>query len=310
MGHKLRDPRHRPLQDASSSFRNTFLSTRFARSSGWWWIDQISIDQGHIAERSQQVTVMPKIYRRARKVIIWLDNLSKVTMEALNLGLLNEPYANGHDSRRIDKNRQVVRELSSHAYWSRVWTVQEVVLARNVDIVYTSGSLPLAKAQQIVARLDDRMLAASSMFKWFIQNATNLGQTPPRYSHYRLDHMVQYFSNAGCSDLRDKVFGIQGLLKESKRIRIDYSKTVEQVLLDAVEQIIRDWPDEMPFRYLLSTCLKLGEGMLPKGMVLHNMFDRLEPFNMVFRSDEHIEEKKIQLLAAFRTTVVSFKSMT
>jgi hypothetical protein len=38
----------------------------------WLWIDQISINQGDLQERSHQVQLMPKIYKRAIRTVIWL----------------------------------------------------------------------------------------------------------------------------------------------------------------------------------------------------------------------------------------------
>src|SRR5450432_1151502 len=40
--------------------------------SHWFWIDAISINQGHNAEKSIQVPMMSSIYTRATKTIIWL----------------------------------------------------------------------------------------------------------------------------------------------------------------------------------------------------------------------------------------------
>lgn len=285
-----------------------FLATRFARSGGWWWIDQISINQRDIVERNEQVAVMPSIYGRARKVCIWLDNLSEPTMEALNLDFLIPPSTG--DSKREEKNRQAIGELSSHAHWSRLWTVQEAVLARNVEITYASGSISLEQAQKIVTALEKHGRAAATSFEWFVQNATKLAQGPATSDYYRFDTVVDHFIDAGCSDPRDKVFGIQGLLDQEQRTPIDYSKTTKQVLLDAVEQIIRDWSEDTPFRDLPSTCLRLGVAMLPKEMALHNVFDRLEPMNVVVRGCDPVEVKKLHLQAAFRALVDSLQIMT
>ena len=38
----------------------------------WFWIDQICINQGDIGERSHQVQLMPQIYSRAIRTVVWL----------------------------------------------------------------------------------------------------------------------------------------------------------------------------------------------------------------------------------------------
>ncbi|KAF1996292.1 hypothetical protein P154DRAFT_443836, partial [Amniculicola lignicola CBS 123094] len=68
----------------------------------WLWIDQICINQRDVFERNHQVKRMSTIYSQCETVIIWLAKASDAYV-----GALKDPY------------------------FTRVWVVQEVLLARH-----------------------------------------------------------------------------------------------------------------------------------------------------------------------------------
>lgn len=55
------------------------------RDVQWIWIDAICINQKDLEERKAQVLLMRKIYGRAHKTIVWLQNGAIVAKEALSL---------------------------------------------------------------------------------------------------------------------------------------------------------------------------------------------------------------------------------
>lgn len=50
-----------------------------------FWIDSICINQMDDQERSQQVSIMGRIYQQARQVVIWLGDTDSSTEEAISL---------------------------------------------------------------------------------------------------------------------------------------------------------------------------------------------------------------------------------
>lgn len=48
------------------------LSTQDGEHHSYFWIDQISIDQGNVLEKNHQVVLMAKIYRLACGITAWL----------------------------------------------------------------------------------------------------------------------------------------------------------------------------------------------------------------------------------------------
>lgn len=55
-----------------TNLRSALFNLRYEDRHRILWVDAICIDQGSIGERSQQVSIMGEIYRRARRVLIWL----------------------------------------------------------------------------------------------------------------------------------------------------------------------------------------------------------------------------------------------
>jgi hypothetical protein len=102
----------------------------------WFWIDAICIDQNYIQERNHQVGLMANIYRGADAVIIWLG-------EAADDSDLAKRFLARCGSNRRPKPPQslfseeeivAVSKRWRRRYWKRVWVIQEIVLARDIEV--------------------------------------------------------------------------------------------------------------------------------------------------------------------------------
>jgi hypothetical protein len=126
------------------------------------WVDAISIDQSSLEERAAQVKIMDRIYKQARKVIIWLgpaDSMTRPALYALS-ALAKVPRERWwqvnsgtgmFDPRTYEllgipqisiEQWKAVRALYRRSWFSRAWTIQEAVLAR--DAVVQCGSLQVS----------------------------------------------------------------------------------------------------------------------------------------------------------------------
>jgi hypothetical protein len=126
------------------------------------WVDAISIDQSSLEERAAQVKIMDRIYKQARKVIIWLGPADSMTRSALYAlyALAKVPKdrwwqinsgTGMFDPRTYEllgipqistEQWKAVRALYRRSWFSRAWTIQEAVLAR--DAVVQCGSLQVS----------------------------------------------------------------------------------------------------------------------------------------------------------------------
>lgn len=111
------------------------------------WIDAICIDQGNINERSAQVARMGEIFREATKNRAWLGLAS--AGDAIELHNISKMYRSG----ALEYNQ-------TEAYWSRIWIVQECVLARVLVLQcgeHTINPYALSKYASLVGHLAEPM---------------------------------------------------------------------------------------------------------------------------------------------------------
>lgn len=125
---------------------------------GLIWIDAICINQSSVEERSAQVRIMDRIYKQARKVVVWLGPSDSMTKPALNaihtisnvsMDACKEVYGKSISNPKhyeklgipfISKEEWLaIRALYQRSWFSRAWTVQEYVLAR--EAVLQCGSI-------------------------------------------------------------------------------------------------------------------------------------------------------------------------
>lgn len=109
------------------------------------WIDAICINQKDVVEKSSQIPNMPYIYKRCQKCVIWLGEIDpEIETSELEFHPWNEIYEpkcldeNGWGKGRILLDRDVAlwKHLTSNPYWERVWIIQEIGLARKLEMMY------------------------------------------------------------------------------------------------------------------------------------------------------------------------------
>ncbi|KAL2059892.1 hypothetical protein VTL71DRAFT_10047 [Oculimacula yallundae] len=98
------------------------------------WIDAICINQKDRAEKTSQVSMMGTIYGHAHRVNIWLSHSTEVMRAAFEYirqstgqKLSFDKIADEH----LNELKNGFEQLTSHPYWTRVWTVQEAALNEN-----------------------------------------------------------------------------------------------------------------------------------------------------------------------------------
>jgi hypothetical protein len=89
------------------------------------------VDQQSTTEKNHQVQMMADIYKAAREVIIWLD--SKDTTEAVN-NLVQLIQAGPSSASGVVCDLKLsewtaVWMFRQSTYWTRLWVVQEILLA-------------------------------------------------------------------------------------------------------------------------------------------------------------------------------------
>ena len=143
-----------------SNLRSALLRIRHATKARQLWVDAVCINQKDEDEKSQQVKQMGEIYASAERVLIWIgEDLADEAEECFALiretnGYLMEqlakckdvtelPFiAHGNGSICADPRKwDTVRHLMNSEWFTRVWVLQEVGLARSALILWGKSSM-------------------------------------------------------------------------------------------------------------------------------------------------------------------------
>jgi hypothetical protein len=203
------------------------------------WIDGLCIDQQNKTEQASQVQLMNQIYSRATLVAIWLG--PEADDSELAITLLQEIEKGGLSNQRIratnNTDSAALLSLLQRDYWSRLWVVQEVYLAREKRVYCGSSQLPW------------NIYRVASDAVWEGESNPYLRRGPSSFLNISLSMILGADSLLealrACrrklsQNPRDKVFGLLALLREDirKEIPVNYTQTVKALYIHVATYII------------------------------------------------------------------------
>jgi hypothetical protein len=196
------------------------------------WVDAICINQEDLEERNHQVSRMASIYNQAKSVIIWLRQPEIGCERALRFlqdALQSEIEQTKIRFFRWDEDTEIltgVQILAGKPYWTRLWVIQEVILATDVQVQCGAYCVPWTSLKYLCHHLQSksRALATSRMLVFAAGH--------PGTRTMNLSYLCWMHSKAECENDLDKVFGLWALASEccQQAVPVDYSLTLEQVL--------------------------------------------------------------------------------
>lgn len=192
------------------------------------WVDAICIHQGNLQERNHQVGLMNRIYSNAARVHICVEDPGRAYSHCVS-------WLENHSSRDISwplgtAAKSQLEALFACRYFSRVWVIQEVALAKNLTLHVNRGHVELTS--RCLLRLKD--ICTTSGVK--LPGVLGVIGT----QNYTVFDILRVSMDASCSDPRDHIYGVHSLLQSSFRsmVPVDYSKSVNDVLIDVVKACI------------------------------------------------------------------------
>ena len=263
-GHTVRVTRN--LHDFLAILHNAPSDELPYEESMWFWADQISLNQFDAVERNHQVSLMGEIYSHATEVFAYIGTLpTTFPMHRFVIRVYQPP-----ESWRIDDeaDRDAVRTvlyMLTEKYWSRLWIVQELLLAKKITIWYgkffvRSTVLALAMVQELPwkqhitglqtlntdwkqADIEKRCLLQTleqqkRVFALLRGHHTLSHKDSDGFSLTHLDAIIDQFYDCECQDSRDKIFGLQALVMPTERIPIDYTIDREQLNVQVLRQLV------------------------------------------------------------------------
>ena len=112
------------------------------------WVDAICINQTDAEEKSRQVTIMPSIFSAAFRVVAWLGAStasSELAME--RLARLQDIPPTAESARNSlpsmsEETWSAIQDLLRRPVFLRSWIVQELIVARNIEVMCGTQCLP------------------------------------------------------------------------------------------------------------------------------------------------------------------------
>ncbi|KIX00455.1 uncharacterized protein Z518_10595 [Rhinocladiella mackenziei CBS 650.93] len=202
------------------------------------WADAICINQDDVTEKNQQVRMMDQIYRNATVVSVWLGLVPlpdwlNVSGPIVTLEIDDFDWA------------ESMEDLANRPYWTRSWTIQEYMLAREIHVYCSNSRVEGPFFQELLARAagidllsikDDGLAAQSDLIRKWPALPINFGRHVDRMPelYQPLYDLLIRHGNAQSKDPRDKVFALLGLVPREEQFFLlksfpDYSLSMEQV---------------------------------------------------------------------------------
>ncbi|RYP77989.1 hypothetical protein DL771_000848 [Monosporascus sp. 5C6A] len=227
------------------------------------WVDAICINQEDAQEKSSQVKRMGRIYSQASQVAVWLGR--STSGSSLSIELLHEISESPESSdeaiwemitSKPNVEWKLKRLLHHRIYWSRLWILQEVILAKNITIYCGKDRLPWNSMAVAMRKLRDGMpyfisteevtgqplraitqglsRSLDDSFSIRLESIrSDLLSSPNRDIDLR--NLMGICQWCECSVRRDKIYGLLGMFDST--MPVDYRKPLFNVYTDAIQHI-------------------------------------------------------------------------
>ena len=200
-----------------------FLQLARDRKYGLLWIDAVCINQKYHKERNHQVGLMGKIYSRAALVLAYLGRGQTRIELALD-------YLSNHESRVKYKSicARAIELVGSTPYCSRQWILQEVVLARSLIFLYGSSQCYRLTVERMADSLHHVQKIRPSTLRFLMLMCVEPGFVNPI-------QLMSSLYDGICSDPRDRIYAILGLVDNGDAFPVDYDCSVPALILRTAE---------------------------------------------------------------------------
>ena len=232
---------------------STFLVlARKFKIADWLGIDAICINQQDTMERNHQVQQMADIYRAAKHVLIHPGDTARrpacfplraamLTRLAVRIQVTEFDLSIKVPWYKIRScadamcfiARAVSKDTCNLPYWWRSWVAQEIFLAKECHIICRRGLLAW-----------DRFRGVGAYYTYLPLNYMDHStgsfdiQRQVRSSKPPLVKLLIESDRTECSDPRDRLFSVLGMVEHGRGFTVDYSMSNHELLLEALEYFL------------------------------------------------------------------------
>jgi hypothetical protein len=228
------------------------------------WIDAICINQKDTLEKGEQIKKMRDIFMLAKRTVVWLGESkedSTLALQALEMIGRNLEFTicrrslpvpdrvetnwwNMNERLPLDPQAwEAIGQLMQRPYFERLWVVQEIELASErsqvqcgeTEVLWYHVRRAFMRCHYEMAALPDLFPLSRRMQASFAEELSRpLASTDAK-------SLFNIASNRKCSDPRDRVFAMLGLLPPAlvEHIKVLYELPVNEVYMQAFLATVR-----------------------------------------------------------------------
>ncbi|KAH8588487.1 heterokaryon incompatibility protein-domain-containing protein [Bisporella sp. PMI_857] len=247
----------KPLQ-VTANLESALRHLRRADNAFVLWVDAVCINQkDDVEEKNSQIMHMGAIYRSAIMVMLWLgdgDALSDMAFDVyrhqasmlqrsrdINIPIPPEILSPIKDALKHPQVMRALFETFDRPWFHRLWTVQEMVLAR--EFIFICGTKTLTEAEvDLCVGEESRSLGLPPILNWHrYKTWKSLNES----GWGRLSVALQLYGGRLCQDPRDKIYGLLAIsnLIFRNQIVVDYRYSIGQVYQMAATTFILEEGD-------------------------------------------------------------------
>ncbi|KAH8654518.1 heterokaryon incompatibility protein-domain-containing protein [Tricladium varicosporioides] len=208
----------------------------------YFWIDAICINQSNKEERNHQVNIMGDIFSGAAHVLVWLgpgNDFSDFAMDCIVHANIHANAQNCFPENFQQSRPDAVRDLLNKNYWTRVWIIQELILAQEIIVLCGIRLIHWHFIDVAMTRLPYpsqgnfmlNQVAHSSALR-------KAGHAQPKQS---LMELISLSCRFECTDIFDRVYGLLGIIKKpedkSLHLKADYSLSREDMFFRVLDYV-------------------------------------------------------------------------
>ncbi|KAE9362593.1 HET-domain-containing protein [Stipitochalara longipes BDJ] len=228
---------------------------RFQDKDRTLWVDALCINQGDDSEKSHQVRMMRTIYENAECVLAWLGPETpgeEAAIQALEL-LANDADLHWRPDGRSDRfGPSITTEQAlglsnwfrNSDWWTRIWTVQEYSVAKELVFLYGNLSIPKRQIEKLARNCFAHIVCCPWMNLPVPDGQEPLEETTQSilnevYAIADIKSWIGYpssecllaamFRTRQASKPEDKLFGLAGLMDGFDEEIINYGTSVEVI---------------------------------------------------------------------------------
>ncbi|KAF5599910.1 heterokaryon incompatibility protein het-6 [Fusarium pseudoanthophilum] len=195
------------------------------------WVDSLCINQSSLSERSHQVALMKTIYSRAATVHAYVgeEQCGEDISGTEAMTLLKDIQQNGFSERLASSETgsiAVLNNFFSRSYFARLWIVQELLLARSITV--HCGQASISVSNQSLSLLYEQAVKIPLWVRYVGNEQPTTARSP-----MDLKDLLVAASVCKVTDLRDKVFGLLGLVGDAQASDLspDYELMIREVYI-------------------------------------------------------------------------------